>query len=108
MQIIGQRYTSPTVASLILSLESVFAVLFGWLLLHEALSGRELAGCALMFAAIVLAQLPFHSRGNWNRVRQTPSMQDAAQTLGGVFCRWMPGWMENGRENTGIIEKNNK
>jgi Permeases of the drug/metabolite transporter (DMT) superfamily len=63
LQIIGQRYTSPTVASLILSLESVFAVLFGWLLLHEALSGRELAGCALMFAAIVLAQLPFHSRG---------------------------------------------
>ena len=57
-QIIGQKYTSPTVASLLMSLESVFAALFGWLLLREALSARELFGCLLMFAAIVLAQLP--------------------------------------------------
>ncbi len=57
-QIIGQKYTNPTVASLLMSLESVFAALFGWLLLHEALSARELGGCLLMFAAIVLAQLP--------------------------------------------------
>lgn len=61
LQIIGQRYTSPTVASLLLSLESVFAVLFGWLLLHEALSPRELTGCVLMFAAIILAQIPIKS-----------------------------------------------
>lgn len=58
LQIIGQKYTDPTVASLLLSLESVFSVLFGWLLLQEGLSGRELFGCALMFAAIVLAQVP--------------------------------------------------
>ncbi len=57
-QIIGQRDTDPTVASLILSLESVVSMLAGWLLLHQALSLRELGGCALVFCAIVLAQLP--------------------------------------------------
>lgn len=57
LQIIGQKYTEPTVASLLLSLESVFSVLFGWLLLGESLSGRELIGCVLMFGAIVLAQV---------------------------------------------------
>ena len=57
-QILGQKHTDPTVASLILSLESVFAVICGILILNEALSLREFAGCALMLAAIVLAQLP--------------------------------------------------
>ena len=58
LQVIGQRDTDPTVASLILSLESVVAALAGWLILGERLSARELAGCALAFAAIVLTQLP--------------------------------------------------
>lgn len=58
LQIVGQKHTEPAVASLIMSLESVFAALFGWLILHEALSFRELAGCALVFAAVILAQLP--------------------------------------------------
>ena len=58
LQILAQKDTSPVVASLIMSLESVFAVLAGWLLLDEALSARELLGCALMFAAVILAQLP--------------------------------------------------
>lgn len=58
LQIIGQRNTPPVLASIIMSLESVFAALFGWLLIGQALSGWELLGCALMFAAIVLAQLP--------------------------------------------------
>lgn len=58
LQIIGQRDMNPTVASLILSLESVFSCLAGWLILGEALSGRELGGCALVFCAILLAQLP--------------------------------------------------
>jgi drug/metabolite transporter (DMT)-like permease len=49
---------NPTVASLILSLESVISVLAGWILLRQALSVRELAGCVIMFAAIILAQLP--------------------------------------------------
>ena len=58
LQIIGQKGTDPTVASLILSLESVASVLAGWLLLGQRLSVRELGGCALMFAAILLAQMP--------------------------------------------------
>ena len=58
LQIVGQKGTDPTVASLILSLESVVSVLSGWLLLGQRLSVRELGGCALMFAAILLAQLP--------------------------------------------------
>ena len=58
LQIVGQKGTDPTVASLILSLESVVSVLSGWLLLGQRLSVRELGGCALMFAAILLAQMP--------------------------------------------------
>ena len=58
LQIIGQRYTDPTVASLLMSLESVFAAVGGALLLGERMRPRELAGCAVLFAAIVLVQLP--------------------------------------------------
>ena len=58
LQIVGQKDMNPTVASLILCLESVVSALAGWLILHQALSARELAGCFLMFFAIVLAQLP--------------------------------------------------
>lgn len=58
LQIIGQRDVNPAVASLILSLESCFSVLAGWLVLGEMLSVRESAGCILMFAAIILAQIP--------------------------------------------------
>ena len=58
LQIIGQRGMNPTVASLIMSLESVISVIAGWVILGEALSGRELFGCLLMFGAIVLVQLP--------------------------------------------------
>lgn len=58
LQIVGQRGMNPTIASLILSLESVVSVLAGWVLLQETLSRRELAGCLLMFLAIILAQLP--------------------------------------------------
>ena len=58
LQVIAQKNTDPTVASLILSLESVFSVLAGWVILGERLSGRELFGCALVFTAVLLAQLP--------------------------------------------------
>ena len=58
LQIVGQKGLNPTVASLILSLESVVSVLAGLLILHQTLSSREILGCVLMFAAIVLAQLP--------------------------------------------------
>ena len=57
-QIIGERDVQPALASLLMSLESVFAALFGWLLLDQTLSARELFGCAVMFAAIILSQLP--------------------------------------------------
>ena len=56
LQIVAQKDTDPTVASLLMSLESVFAVLAGALVLHQIPTGRELAGCVLMFVAIVLAQ----------------------------------------------------
>ena len=58
LQIIGQRNVNPTIASLILSLESCFSVLAGWVILHEKLSIKESLGCVLMFVAIILAQLP--------------------------------------------------
>ena len=58
LQIVGQKDTDPTVASLIMCLESVFAVISGWLFLHETLSLREGIGCVLMFAAILLSQIP--------------------------------------------------
>ena len=58
LQIVGQKDADPTMASLILSLESVFSVLAGWILLKEVLTARETMGCILMFAAIILSQLP--------------------------------------------------
>ncbi|MCI5850562.1 MAG: DMT family transporter [Sutterellaceae bacterium] len=58
LQVIAQRGANPTIASLIMSLESVFAALSGWLFLHQILTGRELAGCVLMGFAIVAAQIP--------------------------------------------------
>ena len=58
LQIIGQQTTDPTVASIIMSLEAVFAALGGWLILAESLSPVELFGCVLVFAAVLLAQIP--------------------------------------------------
>ena len=62
LQIIGQNGLNPTVASMLMSLESVFSVLAGWVILHETLSARQLLGCALIFGAIILAQLPVTDR----------------------------------------------
>lgn len=58
LQVAGQKYADPTLASLLMCLESVFAALGGWLLLGQTLLPRELAGCALMLCASVVAQLP--------------------------------------------------
>ena len=58
LQIVGQQNLDPTIASMAMCLESVFSALAGWLLLRQTMSAPELAGCALMFAAIVGAQLP--------------------------------------------------
>lgn len=62
LQIVGQRGMNDTTSSLILSLESVFSVISGWLILNEVLSMREGLGCVLMAAAVVLAQLPGNKR----------------------------------------------
>lgn len=59
LQIIGQRNVESAIASLIMSLESVFAVIFGAVILKERLTGWEAAGCVLVFAAVVLSQIPF-------------------------------------------------
>ena len=58
LQVVGQKDMDPTVASLILSMESVFSALAGWVILHQKLSGRELFGCVLVFMAVILVQLP--------------------------------------------------
>ena len=57
LQIVGQKGLNPSVASLLMCLESVFSALSGFVILHEILSGRELTGCALMFAAVVISQV---------------------------------------------------
>ncbi len=57
LQVIGQKQLDPAVASLILSTESVVSVLAGWLLLGQSLTARELGGCALVFAAVILVQV---------------------------------------------------
>lgn len=58
LQIVGQKRVAPSAAALLMSLESVFAALFGWLLLHETMTKAELLGCVLVFAAVVISQLP--------------------------------------------------
>lgn len=66
LQILGQKDTDPTTATLLMSLESVFAALSGWVLLHESLSLKELLGCALVFAAVILAQIPLPVKSKKN------------------------------------------
>lgn len=58
LQVVAQKDVEPTVASLLMSMESVFSMLAGWVLLGQKLSGKELVGCLLVFAAIILAQIP--------------------------------------------------
>lgn len=69
LQILAQKDSNPTVVSLLLSLEAVFATLAGALILHDRMSGREYLGCGLMLAAVVLAQLPERS-GKTSKLRE--------------------------------------
>lgn len=62
LQIIGQNGIHPAIASLLMSLESVFSVLAGMLLLHETMTGREILGCVLVFAAVIFAQMDFSKK----------------------------------------------
>ena len=58
LQILAQKGSNPTVVSLLLSLESVFATVAGAIILNEKMSGREYIGCAVMLLAVMLAQIP--------------------------------------------------
>lgn len=62
LQMLGQKHAHPAIASLIMSLESVFAALAGWLILGDMMTSRELWGSVLMFAAVILAQIPVKSQ----------------------------------------------
>jgi drug/metabolite transporter (DMT)-like permease len=58
LQTVAQRRVSPTLASLVMSLEAVFAALTGWLILRQVLSAREFFGCAVILASVIIAQTP--------------------------------------------------
>lgn len=64
LQIVGQKDLEPAAASLIMSLESVFAALGGWLVLHETMTPWELLGCGLVFAGVIVSQLPDRKKRN--------------------------------------------
>lgn len=66
LQIVGQKYLDSAPASIIMSLESVFAVLAGWLILGETMTTAETIGCVLMFAAVILSQIPIPLRKKQN------------------------------------------
>lgn len=57
LQVLAQKNTDPTIASLLMSLESVFSVVGGFLILHQMLSMQELIGCVIVFAAVIIAQI---------------------------------------------------
>jgi drug/metabolite transporter (DMT)-like permease len=75
LQIVGQEGVNPTVASLLMSLESVFSVLSGMVILHETMSLREILGCVLVFAAVIFAQVPVDRIGQQSASRE--SQRDA-------------------------------
>ena len=76
LQMIAQKFTPPAVAALLMSLESVFAALAGALILGERMTGKELAGCAVIFAAILIVQIPF---GNGRRGKHASVGQSAGK-----------------------------
>ena len=73
LQALGQKYVSPVAASLILSFESVFSVLSGWIMLRETLSIREVLGCVLMFIAIIVSQIAELGIYKVNPTKHTPT-----------------------------------
>ena len=83
LQVIAQRDAPPSHAAIILSLETVFAALGGWWWLNEVLSGRGLAGCALMFAGMLLSQ--------WGLGKAAPSpTEPAAAPTPALYCESAP------------------
>ena len=76
LQITAQKFTDPATASLLMSMESVFAVIAGALLLHEQMSAREWCGCAVMFAAMVMVQIPALTAGRTAGTDENESERD--------------------------------
>ncbi len=64
LQILAQKGSDPTVVSLLLSLESVFSVIGGAVVLHQMMTGREYLGCLLMLIAVVIVQIPAKDKDN--------------------------------------------
>ena len=62
LQILAQKDSNPTVVTILMSLESVFAVIAGAIVLHQSMSEREYIGCVLMFIAVLLAQIPMPAK----------------------------------------------
>ena len=79
LQIVGQTMVTPTVGGITMSLESVFAAFGGWIVLGELLTRREFAGCAVMFAAIILAQIPI---GRVFHKKQKPGLESSEANSG--------------------------
>lgn len=71
LQMVGQKYTDATPASLLMSLESVFAVLAGAILLHERMSLREALGCVILFSAIILVQIPLPENKKYDKEKKS-------------------------------------
>jgi drug/metabolite transporter (DMT)-like permease len=74
LQIIGQKYAEPASASLILSLESVFAAVMGVIFLGEGFTAKELIGCVLVFAATILSQISISKKASINRLEEKNSL----------------------------------
>ena len=86
LQILAQKDSNPTVVSLLLSLESVFATVAGALILGDRMSGKEYLGCVLMLAAVVLAQLPrLRKKAGGDRRRRTEIVQQGRRFLASLL-----------------------
>ena len=68
LQMVSQKYLHPVTATLLMSLESVFAVLGGWIFLHEILSARELLGCLIIFISVIISQIPLPEKSPKRRM----------------------------------------
>ena len=68
LQIVGQNGLNPTIASMIMSLESVFSVIAGWIILNQTMGIRQLVGCGLIFVAIIIAQIPIREKTEANNM----------------------------------------
>ena len=72
LQIVGQKFAEPAIASLSMSMESVFAALFGWIFRGSSLSFREVVGCAVVFLAILMAQIPDLAKSKVDKTKNEP------------------------------------